>query len=114
MSGIDFHCAMSFTQVIFLPIIVPDIVMGIALLMFYAQTRIPLGNRLNHHRSRPLSTSPMWAIIVRARLKGFDRSVEEAAMDLGRHAMANLLVNHVAAHRARRDRRRPAGVYAFH
>ena len=32
-----------FIQVIFLPIIVPDIVMGIALLMFYAQAHIPLG-----------------------------------------------------------------------
>ena len=71
-----------FTQVIFLPIIVPDIVMGIALLMFYAQTRIPLGiaSIIIAHVAFNISYV---AIIVRARLKGFDRSVEEAAMDLG-------------------------------
>ena len=71
-----------FMQVIFLPIIVPDIVMGIALLMFYAQAHIPLGiaSIVIAHVAFTISYV---TIIVRARLQGFDRSMEEAAMDLG-------------------------------
>lgn len=71
-----------FTQIMFLPIIIPDIVMGIALLMFYAQARIPLGiaSIIIAHVAFNISYV---AIIVRARLKGFDRSLEEAALDLG-------------------------------
>ena len=71
-----------FTYVMFLPIIIPDIVMGIALLMFYAQARIPLGiaSIIIAHVAFNISYV---AIIVRARLKGFDRSLEEAALDLG-------------------------------
>lgn len=71
-----------FTRVIFLPIIVPDIVMGIALLMFYAQAHIPLGiaSIVIAHVAFNISYV---TIIVRARLQGFDRSMEEAALDLG-------------------------------
>ena len=71
-----------FTQIIFLPIIIPDIVMGIALLMFYAQAHIPLGivSIIIAHVAFNISYV---TIIVRARLQGFDRSMEEAALDLG-------------------------------
>ena len=59
-----------FIQVIFLPIIVPDIVMGIALLMFYAQAHIPLGiaSIIIAHVAFNISYV---TIIVRARLQGF-------------------------------------------
>ena len=71
-----------FTRVIFLPIIIPDIVMGIALLMFYAQAHIPLGivSIIIAHVAFNISYV---TIIVRARLQGFDWSMEEAALDLG-------------------------------
>ena len=71
-----------FARVIYLPIIVPDIVMAIALLTFYNQVGIPLGivSIIIAHVAFNISYV---TIIVRARLKGFDRSLEEAALDLG-------------------------------
>jgi len=71
-----------FMRVIFLPIIIPDIVVAIALLMFYVQAYIRLGlaSIIIAHVAFGISYV---TIIVRARLKGFDQSVEEAALDLG-------------------------------
>ena len=40
------------------------------------------------------------AIVVRARLSGFDRSLEEAALDLGARPRPDLLAGHAAADRA--------------
>ena len=77
-----FSLSRIFARVIYLPIIVPDIVMAIALLTFYNQLGIPLGivSIIIAHVAFNISYV---TIIVRARLKGFDRSLEEAALDLG-------------------------------
>ena len=40
-------------------------------------------------------------VVVRSRLIGFDRSLEEAAQDLGANAVPDLLAGHPAADRAR-------------
>ena len=71
-----------FMRVIFLTIIIQDIVVAIALLMFYVQAYIRLGlaSIIIAHVAFGISYV---TIIVRARLKGFDQSVEEAALDLG-------------------------------
>jgi spermidine/putrescine transport system permease protein len=71
-----------FTRVLYLPMIIPDIVMAIALLMFYVQAHIPLGlmSIIIAHVAFNISYV---TIVVRARLEGFDREVEEAALDLG-------------------------------
>lgn len=71
-----------------LPIVIPEICMGVALLVFF--TRTGLMGRLGW----PLGlvpviighiafSFPFVAIVVRARLAGFDRSLEEASFDLG-------------------------------
>jgi len=71
-----------------LPIVVPEICMGVALLVFFAEVGWP------HGLPWPLSLSnivaghvafsfPFVAVVVRARLHGFDRSQEEASRDLG-------------------------------
>jgi spermidine/putrescine transport system permease protein len=72
-----------FETVLNLPIILPDIVQGISLLVFFAlilRLSLGLGTIIIAHVVFNISYV---AIIVRARLQGFDRSLEEAAMDLG-------------------------------
>jgi spermidine/putrescine transport system permease protein len=68
--------------VIYVPIIIPEIVMGISLLAFFAAVRIPLGltTIIIAHIAFNIS---FVAVVVRSRLYGFDHTLEEAAADLG-------------------------------
>jgi len=67
---------------LYIPVIIPEVVMGIALLAFFAMIRFTLG--LNTIILAHIAFSiPFVALVVRARLHGFDKSIEEAAMDLG-------------------------------
>jgi spermidine/putrescine transport system permease protein len=78
---------------LYLPIVIPEIVMGIALLLFFNQALFPLltlvtGVRLTTglHTitlSHIAFNIPFVYIIVRARLADFNRTLEEAAQDLG-------------------------------
>jgi spermidine/putrescine transport system permease protein len=72
-----------------LPIVVPEICMGVAMLVFFTQvmpwpTQAPwpfnLGAIIISHISFSFS---FVAVVVRGRLASFDRSLEEAARDLG-------------------------------
>jgi spermidine/putrescine transport system permease protein len=67
---------------LYIPVIIPEVVMGIALLSFFAQSGISLGlpTIIIAHIAFSI---PFVTLTVRARLQGLDRSVEEAAMDLG-------------------------------
>jgi len=67
---------------LYLPIVTPEIVAGIALLILFAALRIPLGvgTVLVAHTAFSL---PFVAVVVLARLRGMDRSLEEAALVLG-------------------------------
>jgi len=67
---------------LYIPIVIPEIVMGIGLLSLYALFKIGLG-LTTITLSHIAFSIPFVALVVRARLHGFDRSVEEAAMDLG-------------------------------
>lgn len=71
-----------FIGFIYLPIIIPDLVMAISLLLFYTKIHLPLGlaSIIIAHVAFNIS---FVTVIVRARLRGFDQSLEEAAMDLG-------------------------------
>jgi spermidine/putrescine transport system permease protein len=71
-----------------LPIVIPEICMGVALLVFFNRVGWPAG------MPWPLSLTPIIighvafsfpfvAVVVRARMAGFDRSLEEASKDLG-------------------------------
>lgn len=67
---------------LFLPAVVPDIVLAIGLLSLYSLARVTLGVQtvvLAH----VVFDMVFVAAIVRARLGYFDRSIEEAAQDLG-------------------------------
>lgn len=74
-----------------LPIVIPEICMGVALLMFYVSTGMLTGMA---GMPWPLNLStiiiahvafcfPFVAVVVRSRLVGFNRQLEEASKDLG-------------------------------
>ncbi len=67
---------------LYLPIIIPEIVMGVGLLLFFVLTRTPLSvwTILIAHVAFCV---PFVYVIVRARLSTYDRTMEEAAQDLG-------------------------------
>lgn len=67
---------------VFLPIVIPEIVMGISMLALFSQLKVPLGffTLLAAHITFSV---PFVIVVVRARLAGFDKNIEEAAMDLG-------------------------------
>ena len=65
-----------------LPIVIPEICMGVALLAFFAWLDIPLG-LFTITVSHIAFTIPFVAVVIRARMAGFDRSLEEASYDLG-------------------------------
>jgi spermidine/putrescine transport system permease protein len=65
-----------------LPIVIPEIVMAASLLLLFAGLGLRLGflTVVLAHVAFSVSYA---VVVVRARLAGFDRSLEEAAMDLG-------------------------------
>jgi spermidine/putrescine transport system permease protein len=71
-----------------LPIVIPEICMGVAMLAFFARIGWPAGMpwplNLSQITIAHISFSfPFVAVVVRARLAGFNRELEEAAKDLG-------------------------------
>jgi spermidine/putrescine transport system permease protein len=67
---------------LYMPVIIPEIVAGISLLLFFASLNIQRG-LFTLVVSHIAFTMPFVYLTVRARLADFDRSVEEAAQDLG-------------------------------
>jgi spermidine/putrescine transport system permease protein len=68
--------------VMYIPIVIPEVVMGIALLVFFVLAHITLG-LVTIALSHIAFNIPFVALVVRARLHGYDNSIDEAAMDLG-------------------------------
>ncbi len=87
-----------------LPIVVPEICMGVALLIFFAKVMpwpvglpwpLNLGAIVIAHVA---FSFPFVAVVVRARLASFDRSQEEAARDLGAsqwRALLDVVIPHL-------------------
>ena len=65
-----------------LPIVIPEICLGVAMLAFFAVAEIPLG-LFTITVSHIAFTIPFVAVVIRARMNGFDPALEEAAVDLG-------------------------------
>lgn len=81
---------------LYLPIVIPEIVMGIGILVLFSQAFGFINNSLGLMGNARLSLGmgtvivshiafsvPFVTLVVQARLHGFDKSYEEAAMDLG-------------------------------
>lgn len=81
---------------LYIPIVIPEIVMGIGILTLFSQLFGIINNALGLTGADRLSLGlgtvivshiafmvPFVTLVVQARLQGFDKSYEEAAMDLG-------------------------------
>jgi len=77
-----FRGRLTFDAVLYLPIIIPDIVMALSALLFFVILAIPLSRNtiLIAHVAFNIS---FVAVVVRARLADMDDRLEEAAADLG-------------------------------
>lgn len=67
---------------LYIPVVIPEIVMGISLLTLFSKTSIPRG-MLSLILAHITFSIPFVIFNVRARLAGYDNSVEEASLDLG-------------------------------
>lgn len=67
---------------LYVPVVIPEIVFGIALLAFFSEIHLPMGivTLIIAHITFSISYV---VVVVKARLDGLDPSLEEAAMDLG-------------------------------
>lgn len=67
---------------LYIPIIIPEIIMGISLMAFFSKlnARFGIGTMV---LSNATFCIPYVLIMVKARLAGFDKSIEDAARDLG-------------------------------
>jgi spermidine/putrescine transport system permease protein len=82
MERYRFPGKMAFDALLYLPVIIPDIAMAVMLLLFFVMANMGL-SLLTIIISHVAFQISFVAIVVRARLVGFDRSLEEAAQDLG-------------------------------
>lgn len=76
-----------FSWLMYIPVVIPDIVMAVAMLLFFALLRgwtglfeLGLSTMILAHITFQI---PFVAIVVRSRLTGMDPAIEEAARDLG-------------------------------
>lgn len=74
-----------FESLVFLPIVIPEISMAVAMLAFFAMLGVPLGI-FTITVSHIAFSFPFVAVVIRTRMAGFDESLEEASRDLGASA----------------------------
>ncbi len=74
-----------FEGLVHLPIVIPEICMAVAMLVFFAGLGIKLG-LFTIIVSHIAFSFPFVAVVVRSRMAGFDESLEEASRDLGASA----------------------------
>ena len=82
MQRYEFRMKGALEGLFYLPVIVPEIVMAASLVIFFGFVRFTLGMTTVILAHIAFCVSYV-IIVVRARLEGFDRTLEEAAMDLG-------------------------------
>jgi spermidine/putrescine transport system permease protein len=80
-----------FSWLMYIPVVIPDIVMAVAMMLFYRLVRDAIGlfqlgltTMIIAHITFQI---PFVAIVVRSRLAGMDPTIEEAAHDLGASAL---------------------------
>lgn len=75
---------------LYVPVVIPEIVLGIALLTVFSKADIPRG-MITLILAHTTFGIPFVIFNVRARLAGYDLSIEEASMDLGANRITTLL-----------------------
>jgi spermidine/putrescine transport system permease protein len=81
-SGSGFSGSNLVESTLMVPVILPEIVVGISLLLLFVLVRIPLGRATVILAHVTFSIAYVF-LVVRVRLKGLDPTLEEAARDLG-------------------------------
>lgn len=82
MSKFKFRGKSIIDTLLYIPVVIPEIVLGISLLAIFNLSRIPMG-LISLVIAHATFCIPFVVFTVNARFAGFDKSVEEAAMDLG-------------------------------
>jgi spermidine/putrescine transport system permease protein len=72
----------AFDSWIHLPIVIPEVCLGVAMLAFFTMFQIPLG-LFTVMVSHIAFSIPFVAVVIRSRMSGFDPALEEASQDLG-------------------------------
>jgi spermidine/putrescine transport system permease protein len=82
MSRYKFKGKSAFDAYLYIPIIIPEITEALSLLLLYIWAGVPLGlpTIILGHLTFAI---PFAALVIRSRMAGFDRSVEEAAQSMG-------------------------------
>ena len=93
------------------PIAIPEILMGVSLLIFFVLLNFTLG-LVSVALAHIAFCIGFVAIVVRARLAGMDETLTEAARDCGAIAVPGVPPRDAAADHARRHRRRADGIHA--
>ena len=78
-----FRGRLLFSGMIYAPLVMPEVILGLSLLLLFVAFGLPRGI-WTVTVSHATMTMCYAAVVVQARLTGFDRSLEEAALDLGR------------------------------
>src|SRR5262245_17718860 len=81
MERFNFPGKITFDGILYLPVIIPDIVMALSLLMFFSSVGIPL-SRYTILIAHVAFNTAYVAVLVRARLAVMNPKLEEAAADL--------------------------------
>ena len=82
LENLKFKARGYFSLLIYLPLVMPEILLGVSLALFFNAMKIEMGMTtvLIAHITFCVSYT---IIVIQSRLSGFDYSLEEAAMDLG-------------------------------
>lgn len=75
---------------LYIPVVIPEIVLGISLLSLFSLTQVPMG-LFSLILAHVTFSIPFVVFTVKARLFGFDKSIEEASMDLGANKTATFI-----------------------
>ena len=86
-----FRGRMAFAGLVYAPLVMPDIIIGIALLLLFVAVDADRGI-WTIAVAHTVLTMSFAAVVVQARLSTFDTSLEEAAMDLGCPPLKTFLV----------------------
>jgi spermidine/putrescine transport system permease protein len=76
------HVRTAIESILILPLVIPEVMMGVALLLFFVLIKLPLG-LLTIIIAHSTFNVPVVVIILLARLRRLDPTLEEAAQDLG-------------------------------
>jgi putrescine transport system permease protein len=89
--GGRFRGRIAFSAMIYAPLVMPEVITGLSLLLLFVALNLDRGFWTVTIAHTTLTMSFV-TVIVHARLVGFDRSLEEAAMDLGSPPLRTFLL----------------------